>query len=218
MKRFLGVLISILLSVAAVPASFVTVSAESYGYARSNSRTSFLYRYKNESEPVFAVPYGYCIEILRSEGDWYYAKYASDSGIYREKTGYCRREQFSSVEGVPSVTFLYKTVPVKYTPDTVFDLLPSLSEITIEAAYYGALTVGTTNYAYVYCQGAFGYIEGTFEEESAETFKPTGGNENNQTDSGWSAGLVSVIVILAMLVAVILVLHFVTAKSKRKVE
>ena len=217
MKRFIAVLVSLMLFAAIPAASSVKVSAASSGFARSATTVSYFYKEKNNSSLLFAVPYGYCIEILRDDGDWYFARYANDSGIYREKLGYCRKEQFSPVEGVPTVTYLYKTVSVKFTPDNVSDVLPALGEISLEAAYYGALTVGTTNYAYVYCQGNFGYIEGKFEEDVADVFKPTdGNNETPKTEGGWSAGLISVIIILALFVAVILVLHFVTAKGKRK--
>lgn len=204
-------LFSVFPAVSAIP-----VNAAGYGYARAESKTAYFYREKDNSTILFAVPHGYCIEILRDDGEWYYARYANDSGIYREKLGYCRKEQFTPVEGVPTVTYLYKTVSVNFKADKVSGVLPTLGDISLEAAYYGALTLGNIDYAYVYCQGNFGYIEGKFEEDVAEVFKPEENDGTNSGGGGWSAGLISVIIILALFVAVIVVLHFVTANGKKK--
>ena len=193
----------------------MSANAAGYGYARAETKTSYFYSEKNNSTILFAVPKGYCIEILRDDGEWYYARYASDSGIYREKLGYCRKEQFTPVQDVPTVTYLYKAVSVNFKADKVSGVLPTLGDISLEAAYYGALTLGDIDYAYVYCQGTFGYIEGKFEEDVADVFKPDGGDDA-ASGGGWSAGLISVIVILAMFVAVIVVLHFVTSNGKKK--
>lgn len=199
----------------AFPAANISANAAGYGYARAETANAYFYREKNNSTILFAVPKGYCIEILREDGDWYYARYANDSGIYREKLGYCHKEQFTTVEGVPSVTYLYKTVSVNFKADKVSGVLPTLGDVSLEAAYYGALTLGDISYAYVYCQGTFGYIEGKFEEDVADVFKPADSDGAN-SGGGWSAGLISVIIILALFVAVIVVLHFVTANGKKK--
>ena len=201
----------------AFPAANISANAAGYGYARAETANAYFYREKNNSTILFAVPKGYCIEILREDGDWYYARYANDSGIYREKLGYCHKEQFTTVEGVPSVTYLYKTVSVNFKADKVSGVLPTLGDVSLEAAYYGALTLGDISYAYVYCQGTFGYIEGKFDdfELNLPTPKP---DDKSEGSGGSGAGLnfatIAFIVIASLSVVVILIIYFTTKKPR----
>ncbi len=190
-------------------------------YARAAVRDAYFFADKNTSGAIFAVPYTYCIEVLGEDGDWYRARYAADSGVYRSVTGYCKKEDFTAVEGVPQVTYLYKTVTVTYTAKLPAGTLPVLNEIAIEAAYYGTYYSGATVYSYVYCQGSFGYIEGAnddypLNEEEKKDEDPAAGEEPKKESGGWSAGLITVVIILALFVAVIVMLHFATARSAKK--
>ncbi len=196
-----------------------SVYAAAPEYARAAVRNAYFFTEMNDSSALFSVPYTYCVEILKDEGDWYRARYAANAGIYREITGYCRKDDFIPVEGVPDVTYLYKTVTVTYAANSTPSTLPVLNEIAVEAAYYGTYDSGAAVYSYVYCQGSFGYIEGANDDyplNSLGTETGDGGNKEESKNLGWSAGLITVAVILALFVAVIMLLHFATAKANKK--
>lgn len=219
MKRFTVLLICILLAASALTPQSV-YAAEST-YARAATRTAYFFTEKNSATSIFAVPYTYCVEVIRDEGDWYYARYANDTGVYKSLYGYCRKEDFTAESGVPSVTFLYKTVTVNYSANTNNPSLPVLGEIAVEAAYYGTYYSGATVYSYVYCQGSFGYIEGANDDyplNVPEKDPSKDGEDNKDGDGekggGFNVGAVVAIVILAVLVAVILILYFATRKPK----
>lgn len=192
-------------------------AAASPKYARAVVEKAYFCTDKSETSSIFAVPYTYCIEVLRDEGDWYYARYANDTGIYKSLYGYCQKKHFIPESDTPQVTFLYKTVTVNYTADGNSSSLPVLGEIALEAAYYGAYDAGGVDYSYVYCQGSFGYIKGKHDdyELNIPTTLP---NEENKPSGGKSAGLsfatIAFIVIAALSVAVVLIIYFTTRKPR----
>lgn len=218
MKRFTVLLICFMLAAFAFAPQSV-YAAEST-YARAATRTAYFFTEKNTATSIFAVPYTYCVEVIREDGDWYYVRYANDTGIYKALYGYCRKEDFTLESGTPNVTYLYKTVTVNYSVNANSSPLPVLSQIAVEAAYYGTYYSGATVYSYVYCQGSFGYIEGANDDyplntpavEPADEGDNKGGNE--EKTGGFNVGAVVAIVILAVLVAVILILYFATKKPK----
>lgn len=219
MKRFAMLILSIwamLIAIAPQPA----FAASSPTYARAAVKTAYFFNEKNTSSSLFAVPYTYCIEILRDDGDWYYAKYANDAGIYKALYGYCRKQDFTPENGVPEVTYLYKTVTVNYKVDGGNVSLPVLSEISLEAAYYGTFYSGATVYSYVYCQGSFGYIEGANDDYPLNAPATTDGNggEQNSGQGGKSTevsvGLIAFIVIAVLFTAVIIVIYLTARKPK----
>ena len=221
MKRFTVLLICIMLAAfASAPQS--VFAAESH-YARAATRTAYFFTEKNTATSIFAVPYTYCVEVIRDDGDWYYVRYASDTGIYKALYGYCRKDDFTLESGTPGVTYLYKTVTVSYSVNNNNSTLPVLSQIAVEAAYYGTYYSGATVYSYVYCQGSFGYIEGANddyplnlpEEKPADDEANKGGSD--EKTGGVNVGAIVAIVILAVLVAVILIIYFATRKPRKEV-
>ncbi len=220
MKRFTVLLICIMLAAfAAAPQS--VFAAESH-YARAATRTAYFFTEKNTATSIFAVPYTYCVEVIRDDGDWYYVRYASDTGIYKALYGYCRKDDFTLESGTPGVTYLYKTVTVNYMVNNNNSTLPVLSQIAVEAAYYGTYYSGATVYSYVYCQGSFGYIEGANDDYPLNLTeeKPTEGDDNrggsDKNNGGFNVGAIVAIVILAVLVAVILIIYFATRKPRKE--
>lgn len=218
MKRLTVLLICITL--AALAFAPQPVYAAETNYARAANRTSYFFAEKNTATSLFAVPYTYCVEVIRDDGDWYYARYATDTGIYKALYGYCRKEDFTPESGTPQVTYLYKTITVNYSVNTNNSTLPVLGQIAVEAAYYGTYYSGATVYSYVYCQGSFGYIEGANDDyplNLPET-DPAGGDGKTdggeEKTGGLNAGAIAAIVILAVLVAVVLIIYFVTRKPK----
>ncbi len=190
--------------------------AAEVSYARATAEDAYFFLEKDDSSSIFIVPYTYCIEILRDDGDWYYASYASNSGIYKQVRGYCRKQDFSPVEGVPEVVYLYKTVTVTYRSDEGNAALPTLDEITVEAAFYGNFYSGATAYSYVYAQGSFGYIKGaTVDFPLIRDEEQTENEEEQKPTHEVNFGLVTALGICA-LAAVALIMLYCTTRKKNK--
>lgn len=196
--------------------SVAAVSATSAAYARAASKEAYFFAEKDLSSSLFAVPYTYCVEILRDDGDWYYAKYAEDAGIYRAVYGYCLKEHFLPLTSPPATTYLYKTVSVTYTADGSLSPLPVLNELTVEAAYYGVYYAGATAYSYVLCNGSFGYITGANDDYELNA-EPTPAPTETKASSDDNVGSkIIVAVVLTVLAAAALVLLFFTAGKRKK--
>ena len=214
MKRLI-ILLLIIACIASSGAPYATANADSYRYARANVKTAYFFTDKDISSSLFAVPYTYCIEILRDEGDWYYARYGADEGIYRTIYGYCRKSDFDVVDGTPTVTYLYKSVTVTYSTGDDTGSLPVLNEINVEAAFYGTYYSGATAYSYVYCQGSFGYIRGANDDYPLNLPDDEGGADEPQPEEeeGMNVGLISALVICALAAAAIAMLYFTTRRK-----
>lgn len=217
MKRFALLILSIWVMLAALAPQ--PVFAAPTKYARAAVRTAYFFNEKNTSSCLFAVPYTYCIEVLREDSDWYYAKYANDAGIYKALYGYCRKQDFTVEEGVPETTYLYKTVVVNYSVNGGSPSLPVLGEISLDAAYYGTFYSGATVYSYVYCQGSFGYIEGANDDYPLNTPATDDGGDTQSGQNGKEKGsvsfaLIAFIVIALLFTAVIIVIYLATKKPR----
>lgn len=219
MKRLIILVTTIFALCAGMGAQTAYGAADGYTrYAKAAVKDAYFFQEKNTSTSIFAVPYTYCIEILGEEGDWYRARYASDTGMYKAVTGYCRKSDFNSLEGVPQTTYLYKTVTVNYSAGENIGSLPVLNDISLEAAYYGTYYSGAQVYSYVYCQGSFGYIEGANDDyplNLEESAAPAPSDDGESTKSGGvSAGLISVIVIAVLFSGVAVMLYFLTRRNR----
>lgn len=214
MKRLI-ILLLIIACIASSGAPYAPANADSYRYARANVKTAYFFTDKDISSSLFAVPYTYCIEILRDEGDWYYARYGADEGIYRTIYGYCRKSDFDVVDGTPTVTYLYKSVTVTYSTGDDTGSLPVLNEINVEAAFYGTYYSGATAYSYVYCQGSFGYITGANDDYPLNLPDDEGGADEPppEEEEGMNVGLISALVICALAAAAIAMLYFTTRRK-----
>lgn len=214
MKR-LFLILTIIVYIFTSPAA-LRVSADSSSYARANVRDAYFFTEKDLSTSIFTVPYTYCVEVLRDDGDWYYVSYASNTGIYRELKGYCRKQDFTMLENKPEVTYLYKTVTVTYKSDDGASTLPVLNEISVEAAFYGNFYSGATAYSYVYAQGSFGYIKGSTDDyplnlpdEQPET--PAGDAPRQNVNFG----LITALVICALAALALIMLYYTSKKKNR---
>lgn len=197
-----------------------TEAVTTHTYARATVKDAYFFTDKNNNAALFAVPYTYCVEVLRDEGDWFYARYANDTGVYKSLNGYCQKKDFTIESTTPQTTFLYKIVTVTYTADTRVPSLPVLSEIALEAAYYGTYDAGAAVYSYVYCQGSFGYIEGANDDYPLNVAETDAAGEKDGTDKtdgekgGLSFAAIAFIVIAVLFAAVILVIYFATRKPR----
>ena len=194
----------------------ISVSAQANGYARASSEEAYFYYDKQDTSALFIVPHTYCVEILRDDGDWYYAAYASNTGIYKRVEGFCRKQDFTRVDGTPKVTYLYKTVTVTYSTGESGGSLPVLSEISVEAAFYGNFISGGAAYSYVYAQGSFGYIKGApvdfpLNEPDITAQEPTQDAPSHKVNFA----LVTALVICALAAVALIMLYFTSKKKGR---
>ena len=218
MKRLLLVLTAVIyiFSASAPFASATPVFADTATYARASVSDAYFFLEKDASTSIFIVPYTYCIRVLRDDGDWYYASYASNTGIYKELTGYCRKQDFTPLYERPDVLFLYKTVTVTYRTDDGTSSLPVLDEISIEAAFYGNFYSGATAYSYVYAQGSFGYIKGATDDFPLN--QPEQGADEKPSESGGNVvnfGLVTALAICALAAVALIMLYFMSKNKNR---
>ncbi len=182
-------------------------------YARASSRAAYFFEQKDLSTSLFAVPYTYCVKILRDDGDWYYVQYAEDEGIYRALYGYVKKEDFSLLKEVPEVTYLFKSITITYSADDGDASLPVLDEIEVEAAFYGTYYSGATAYSYVLCRDSFGYIRGA-NDDYPLIDTPSGGDAAPK-DNGTDSGQIVTAVIIVALSAGAMILIFVSSRKHK---
>lgn len=190
-----------------------SASSSSAAYARAMVNDGYFFTQKDLSTSIFAVPYTYCVQLIRDDGEWYYVKYAEDTGVYRALYGYVRREDFKLLSEKPEVTYLYKPVTVTYRADDGSSSLPVLGEISVEAAFYGNFYSGATAYSYVLCQGTFGYIQGANDDYPLNIEEEPPPEDEQKKEHGVNSGVVTAIVLVA-LAAGALILLFVTTRKR----
>lgn len=202
-----------MLLVATAPCTPAYASAPPY--ARAKNKVAYLYEKKDES-PLFAIPYTYCVQVLRQEGEWYFVRYADDAGVYEAVEGYCETKNFDPEYSTPKITYLYRPVSLNLPAGENLPFVPAATQLKLDAAYYGAVDWAGKLYAYVLCHGSFFYVKDEFGEYELNLPTPT---PEKASDSGGSgAGLnfatIAFIVIASLSVVVILIIYFTTKKPK----
>ncbi len=163
-------------------------------YARADARDIYFCERKDLNYALFTIPYTYCVEILSTDGDWYYVRYAEDSSAYRALYGYCLSSSLTPVEEPPPQIYLNMPIVIKFKPDAPENSLPVLGELNVTAAFYGTYYAGATAYSYVYYDGTFGYVYGAHDdyplneipsdEPPAEKPDTSGGGANTKLITG----------------------------------
>lgn len=179
-------------------------------YARADVRNVYFCENKDLNTALFAIPYTYCVQILSSDEDWYYVRYAEDAGIYRALYGYCKKDGLTLVDVPPANVYLNMPVTVTFKPDDNTSSLPVLGELNVTAAFYGTYYSGASAYSYVSYDNAFGYISGANDDyplnEVPEGNKPDSSPVKEK--SGVNAKIVTALVLSALAVAAIVILYF----------
>ena len=188
-------------------------SQTSYTYAQAVTETAYFFTQKDVSTSLFAVPYTYCVRVVRDDGQWYYVQYAEDEGIYRAVYGYVLKSDFTLLDGEPPATYLFKSITVTYSAGDGESSLPSLGEITMEAAFYGTYYSGATAYSYVLCGDSFGYIPGANDNYPLNPLPSGGSGEEESGEKGGGAAVTAVII--AALAAGALILVFLSSRKKK---
>jgi hypothetical protein len=220
MKRIIATLLCLavlaLVTIAAPKQFAYATSQTTYSYARADKKDSYFYTDKNTATSLFAVPYTYCVTVIRDDGDWYYVKYAEDTGIYRALYGYCQKADFTHLDSKPEVIYLYKLVTVTYTVGESTTFLPVLNQWTADAAFYGTYYSGGAAYSYVFCNSSFGYISGANDDyplNAIEEEQPA--STDAEQESATDNNLITALVLAFLAVAVLLILLFTASKHSR---
>ena len=199
--------------------SIAACADTNHSLARPVGRECYFFSEKDLSTALFAVPYTYCIQIIRNDGEWLYASYAADEGGYKKLYGYCKSDEFEAVPSAPKSEYLNKTINVTFSANGGQGSFNPPSDLQIEALYYGGYRHGANFYSYVLCRGAFCYVEGAnddypLNEYEEQTNSSDNGGEKSENGAN-STGLIIFIVILAVALVAVGALAF---SSKRKFE
>jgi len=114
-----------------------TARAAAPRYARADARDVYFCERKDLNYALFTIPYTYCVEILSTDGDWYYVKYAEDGNLYRALYGYCKADNLTPLDTPPENIYLNMPVTVTFKPDPQVGSLPVLGELNVTVAFYG---------------------------------------------------------------------------------
>lgn len=190
-----------------------TAYADAERYAQAVNAAAYFFSQKDLSSSLFAVPYTYCVKILRDDGQWYYVQYAEDEGIYRALYGYVLKSDFAVLDEPPAATYLFKSITITYTAGDDSSL-PALGEIEMEAAFYGTYYSGATAYSYVLCGDSFGYITGANDDYPLNPLPGDGGDDTPGSDDGGGGSIVTAVIIVALAAGAVVVLYLSSKKRK----
>lgn len=188
----------------------VSASAEASRYARADARDIYFCEKKDLNYALFTIPYTYCVEILSSDGEWYYVKYAEDNNLYRALYGYCLTEDLTPVEEPPENVYLNMPVTVTFKTDVPSGSLPVLGELNVTAAFYGTYYSGASAYSYVMYDGTFGYIYGANDDYPLNALpEDTPPPDNNEPEPAkTNTTLIVALVLAGLAAAALLILYF----------
>ncbi len=214
--------ITLLLCLALIFAALIpdyAFAADTYNLAKPVGKESYFFREKDVSSALFAVPYTYCVKVIRNEGEWLYVSYAEDEGMYKKLYGYCKSAEFEFVTSPPQNAYLNKTVIVKYTAGITGGSFDPPSDIEVEAAYYGVYRHGADFFSYVLCRGAFCYVAGANDDYPLNVYEEPdvsgGETKSDGEESGTTTtGLVIFIIILAVALVAVAILAFTSKKNR----
>lgn len=187
--------------------------AAAYKYARAYRKDVYFCERKDLKYSLFTIPYTYCVEILSDDGEWYYVKYAEDSGDYRALYGYCLHSGLTPVDEPPENIYLNYPVTVTFKPDVPSGSLPVLGELNVTAAFYGTYYSGASAYAYVLYDGGFGYVYGAHDDYPLNPLPEPEQPEEPAAESGDNKLLIGLA--LAGVAAAALIILYFTGKRSR---
>lgn len=223
MKRFF-LLISLIFSVCSFMPAMIVCAAEPSGqYAVAAADGIWLYSQKNEDSGLFVLPYTYYVRVLEHGDDYCSVIYGTDASPYRTVSGYCRTEDLTFVDFVPSRPFLQLELTVTYTlQGSVAMGNGTFSEITRRFHYYGTSYLGTARYFYVLSDGVFDYIPATQEivydfntdylTDTSTPSQPTPPTDDPEPVQSLSALQITLICVVAFAV---LAVAFIVLRGKR---
>lgn len=193
----------------------ISANALTARYARADARDIYFCERKDLNYALFTIPYTYCVEILSTDGDWYYVKYAEDVALYKALYGYCLSANLTPVDEPPDNVYLNMPITVTFRTDMPEGSLPVLSEMNVMAAFYGTYYAGATAYSYVLYDGKFGYIYGANDSYPLNAIpEPEPPQEEPTEDGGGSNTKLVTVLVLAGFAAVTLIVLYLTGRRK----
>lgn len=219
LKAALCLIFSVILT-ASTPSLGASADEQGRKYAVALTRDVYLCEEMDENSDIFAIPYSYCVEILKEYENWYHVRYARDDGLYQPVQGYCKKDDLMKVDSPPENTYLYYPLEVTlHSPTRQDSALPELT-ITVTAAFYGNYYRGAATYTCVRYNGQFGYVEGEIDGyetnpiPSVPSFSETPPANNTESGVKW----VSIIIFAALIIAVIAILAFTGKRKKTSIQ
>lgn len=207
-------LLAALIFTAVVPSKSFYARAITARYARADARDIYFCERKDLNYALFTIPYTYCVEILSTDGEWYYVKYAEDGYLYKALYGYCLSTNLTPVEEPPQNIYLNMPVTVTFRTDTPVGSLPVLGEMNVTAAFYGTYYAGATAYSYVLYDGKFGYIYGANDSYPLNEIPVDAPVEEPTVTEGESNTKLITVLALTGLAAVTLIVLYLTGRKK----
>ncbi len=204
-KFIVSCILTALIFTAAFPSR--PADAAAARYARADSRDVYFCERKDLNYALFTIPYTYCVEIISTDGEWYYVKYAEDGALYKTLYGYCLKDNLVPIETPPENLYLNMPVTVTFRPDAPSGSLPVLGEINVTVAFYGTYYSGATAYSYVLYNGEFGYIYGANDDYPLNEIPQEPPEETPSDSAGPNTKLITVIVLVALAAGVLVVLY-----------
>ena len=127
-------------------------------YARVTSPDVYLYEEADENSGLFILPETYFVKILSENGDYYAAEYLCDTPNRTPVRGYCRKTDVECVDYIPETPFLVYETQITFRSSS--DDLPEgfIRDYTVDAAFYGTFSYGSSVCCYVEMEGRFGYV------------------------------------------------------------
>lgn len=194
--------------------------AEGEIYAMALSTTVYLCEEREEKTTLFAIPYTYCVQILKEYDDWYGVRYAEDDGLYEPVWGYCKKNDLMIVGSMPENSYLYYPIEVTLTSSPLPG--PSLPAIkhTVTAAFLGNYFDGAAAYSCIMYNGGFGYIEGEISDYTPNPIPsaPTFSNGTVKRAKDNNAKLITATLIAALAVGAVVILLFTGRRKKPQIR
>lgn len=186
-------------------------------YARADTRDVYFCKDKN-STALFAIPYTYCVEIISTDGDWYYVKYGESNNVYEPLYGYCKSENLTLLDEPPQNKFLFYTVPLTFRTDSFGSSLPASNELTVNAAFYGTYYSGGYAYSYVRYNGSYYYTAGANDDYPLNEIPSVGVSgpppDDSDTANAPSEKIVIAVVIAVIAGAVLVVIYYTSRRGR----
>ena len=213
-KLLLCCLAAAIICFALPPAKGYTFAeSKSAVYARADAADIYFCREMDLSTALFAVPYTYCVQIISSEGEWYFVRYADDAGEYRAVEGYCLKENLTPVDEPPENIYLHMTVPLNLSPYAPSGgSFPVSNTLTVSAAFYGSYYMGGAEYSCLAYGDGFYYQLGVDDYPLNEIPAPP---ESPTPKSKSSNAKLIIALALCALAAAALIILYLTGRKKR---